>query len=523
MRARQISQTLPCVALCFTAFACGSPDDGASSEPGPPGNGGAPSAANGGSGNGSAGSAGQGGGAGSGGAGGGVGGTDAVAGSAGQGGQAVVIEPGPPVVEAVTPETGAYGTVVSVTGAFLGSPARTGAQLRIGASPAFTILANDEDFVDSWTEDEILFRYPFPAAGPITIETPQGAAGVGEFTPSWFTQVTAANAPAASVIASLSTSPQTVTLLFDGTPPVLLELGPEGAVSHQVTLNGAVAGSVRLYFTGAAVEGIGLTAGDDPQLVHLKNVDGDLVGEILTEIDPQATEMALAGGPDGAAAWMHRSDGWWRARPIAGDWSVDEGPIADVQSTSPDRAVGAASDGSLYVAWSVDAGNIFDDMEAPRIRRLSGTSLEWGDSQSGGGSVDDYITSLQIIDKGRGIVVRYCGSDSDPWGVSGTAYRCYDGLHTPAGASISKVSVDVTASRHAFSAARAVAGYCDEADTFRLRTDTDTAPAPDAPIGEAIVYPCQSTVALEVDPNGDFVPVVRRGNTLYLLARREAP
>ena len=89
----------------------------------------------------------------------------------------------------------------------------------------------------------------------------------------------------------------------------------------------------------------------------------------------------------------------------------------------------------------------------------------------------------------------------------------------PLGASITKVGVDVTASRHAFSAARAVAGYCDGADTFRLRIDTDTA-EPGGPVGEPVVFPCQSTLALEIDPDGDYVPVIRRGTALHRLGRR---
>lgn len=459
------------------------------------------------------------------GAGAGAGGASSAAGAAGVAGQggggAPPTPPGPPAVEALTPETGAFGALISIQGSWLGSPARS-AQLRIGSAPAFTLYSNDETFVESWTENEIRFRYPFPADGAITLETAQGSVALGSFTPSWFSLATIANAPAASVIASLSTAPQTVTLLFDSTPPQLIELGPEGAVAHDVSLGGAVPSSVRLYAASAGVEGIGVSSGDAPELIHLRNDDGDLVGE-ATGILLEATESALAGGPDGACAWLHRDDGWWRARPSGEDWAIDAGPLEDVQSTSPDRAVGASSDGSLYVAWSVDTGNWFDDMQAPRMRRLDASTLTWSDSMSAGSSVDDYITSLQVIDKGRGVVVRYCGSDVDPFGASGTTYSCYDGLHTPAGASIARVSVDATASRHAFSAARAVAGYCDGGDTFRLRTDTDVAPAPDAPIGEAIVFPCQTTSALEIDSNGDYVPVVRRGNTLHLLARRELP
>lgn len=509
--------------MALMASACGSPE-GFSSNHDPSGNGGQQSGADGlgGAGNNGAGNGGVDDVGGAGNAGQGAGGTESSGGGqGGQGGQAVEpIPPGPPEVDAVTPEQGPYGTLLTIDGAFLGSAARSGVQLRIGAAPAFVILANDEAFVESWTEDQISFRYPFPADGPIVLETPQGVVDVSDFSSTWTIAATATNAPTASVIASISTSPQTVTLLFDTTPPVLLELGPDGAVTHQVTLGGAVPSSVRLYLAGDSVEGIGITDGADPELVHLGNVEGDLVGE-LTGIQLDATETALAGGPDGAAAWLHRTDGWWRARPVAGDWTIDAGPFTDVQTSSPDRAVGAASDGSLYVAWSIDAGNIFDDMEAPRVRRLDGNSGQWTAGQSAGSGVDDYITSLEILDKGRGVVVRYCGSDSDPWGVSSTAYRCYDGLLNAAGAAIAKVSVDVTASRHAFSASRAVAGYCDEASSFRLRTDTDIAVAPDTPIGEAIVYPCQATVALEIDPNGDFVPVVRRGTTLLMLGRRE--
>lgn len=510
MRGDRTGIVLPLIALAgLMGSACGS-DDRSPADPDADGGGSGGSLDNGGS-------AGAGGAAGD--AEGGAAPTAGAAGQGGDGGAPIVL--GPPVVDSITPLQGPYGTLVAVRGAFLGNSERV-VQLRIGSAPAFTIQPDDKSFVESWSEDQISFRYPFPAAGEISIETPQGVAVAGDFLSSWLSIASATNAPAASVIASISTSPQTVTLLFDSSPPTLLDLGPEGAVSHEVTLGGAVPSSVRLYLAGEAVEAVGVTAGDAPELVHLRNIEGDLVGD-ATGIALNATETALAGGPDGACAWLHRADGWWRARPIGGEWSIDAGPRPDVQSTSPDRAVGAASDGSLYIAWSVDQTFLFDDMEAPRMRRLDTSSLEWGDTEGAGSNVDDYITSLEILDKGRGVVVRYCGSDTDPWGLSGTAYHCYDGLHTPAGASISRVSVDVTASRHAFSAARAVAGYCDDADSFRLRTDTDTASEPNAPIGEALVYPCQSTVALELDPDGDFVPVVRRGATLHMLGRREAP
>jgi hypothetical protein len=209
-----------------------------------------------------------------------------------------------------------------------------------------------------------------------------------------------------------------------------------------------------------------------------------------------------------------------RARPTSAGWALDKGPVTDPQASSPDHAVGTSSDGSFYVAWSVDAGNFLDDMERPMLRRLPGAEGAFGTNATGGTNVDDYVTGLEFLDKGRGVVLRYCGSDVDPFGLSGTDYYCYDALHAQGGGSILGVPVDSTSSRHAFSADHAVAGYCDGERTFRLRSDDDPVSETEPP-GEAVVYPCQTTFALEIDPDGDFVPVIRVGTTLYLLGRNE--
>jgi hypothetical protein len=68
------------------------------------------------------------------------------------------VPPGPPEVDALTPEVGPFGERLSIQGSWLGNPARS-AQLRIGSTPAFTLFSNDENFVESWTENEIIFRY----------------------------------------------------------------------------------------------------------------------------------------------------------------------------------------------------------------------------------------------------------------------------------------------------------------------------------------------------------------------------
>lgn len=449
-------------------------------------------------------------------------GMEAGAGGVSESGGAPAV-PGPPTVEELTPQSGPYGTTVTLRGEWLGSRDRKGVRLSLGDAGEITLDPKSTLGVQSWTENEISIRFPFPAAGAVVLETPEGSVEAGEFQPSWVSAASAEAAPGASVIASISLAPQTITVLFDTDPPVLTEIGPEGAVERAVELGDADLQSVRLYAgSDGSVEGLALSSGPSPELLRLTNVEGKLVAE-GAGLQLAATEFALAGGPDGATVWMHREGGWVRARPSkTGKFVVDKGPIVDPKPNGKNRAFGATSDGSLYIAWAVDTGNFLDDMEAPVFRRLGPSDTAFGAETRAGSSVDDYVTSLELFDKGRGLVVRYCGSDVDPTGLSGRTYRCYDALHAQGGGSIQRVPVDVTSSTHAFAQARAVAGACDSAQTFRLRTDTDEAGAAPDTTGEAVIYPCQTTVALEVDPDGQFVPLVRAGAVLHVL-RRQTP
>jgi hypothetical protein len=360
-----------------------------------------------------------------------------------------------------------------------------------------------------------VFRYPFPATGAVAVETNEGADLAGAFDPEWLSVATLESAPAASVIASLSHAPGSVFLLFDTTPPTLLELGPDGASEYAVALGGALTSSVRLYLGGSGeLEGIGLTDDALPELVHLENVSGDLVGR-ATGIVAETSEVALAGGPDGACAWMNGNAGWRRVRPGSAGWAEDQGPVAEPATEGDDRAFGATSDGSLYVAWSVDSGTLLDDMQSPVVAHLAPGASEWSAEMSVGSSIDDYLTSLDLYDKGRGLVFRYCGSDVDTTGLSETGYQCFDALLSQGGGNIPELPMSSGKNRYAFSAARAVVIECEADDTFSASTDQTVSS------GEAIVYPCQTPVALEVDPDGDFVPVIRVGTTLHVLGRRQ--
>jgi hypothetical protein len=170
----------------------------------------------------------------------------------------------------------------------------------------------------------------------------------------------------------------------------------------------------------------------------------------------------------------------------------------------------------------VDAGDLLDDMDAARMAKVEPTGTKFAGDQLASSSVDDYITSLALKSRGDGLIVTACGSDVDPFGLSGTSYYCFDSLHAPSGASLLRVPNDPKASAYAFTHERAVAAYCSSENTWLIRTDTDTAPSPEISIGETVLFPCPEAVALEVNGEGDYLPVVRYAGKTYLLERNPA-
>lgn len=426
-----------------------------------------------------------------------------------------------PQIDSMQPSSGPYGTVVTIKGSGLGSGARSGFTLALGNQGEVTLTPKD-DAITSWTDDQIVFRFPFPAEGAVALEAPQGAAMAGEFQPTWHIAQTIAQAPAASVLASISPAAGHIEMLFDTTPLSLLDVGPNGVVEHAVTADNIEPSSLRLYLNAAKkVEGIAVSKDAAPVLVELENQSDDLVAKPTT-IKLSATEFAIAGGSAGATAWMRRTGGWYRARAGAAGWAQDKGPIADPNPDAPSRASSGTSDGSLMVAWSVDTGNFLDDNATAYMATLAPTASKFAAEMPASGVIDDYITGLSLTSSGDGLVVQACGSNVDPFGLSGTDHYCYDSLFAPSGAHIFGVPFDQKASGHAFTRERAVAAYCTSDSTWMIRTDQDLEPAAGIPAGEPVLYPCPQAVALEVSGAGDYLPVVRWAGKTYLLERNPA-
>jgi hypothetical protein len=266
--------------------------------------------------------------------------------SGGQGGMGTVPDDYPrPQIDSMRPTSGPYGTLVTIEGSGLGNPGLPGFRLALGNQGNALLTPDNGDMVVSWTDEAITFRFPFPSEGAVVLEGPQGDAVAGEFTPTWHIAQELEQAPAATVIASISPQPGHLSLLFDTMPLTLLALGPDGSVEHAVTADDVETSSLRLYLNATAqVEAVGVSTGTAPVIVHLQNQDDDLVAAPTT-IELDATEYVLAGGSEGAAVWMRRSAGWHRARPAPGRGRSTRGRspirIRMRRITPPERAATA--------------------------------------------------------------------------------------------------------------------------------------------------------------------------------------
>lgn len=446
---------------------------------------------------------------------------DGGAGGAAGGGGSVDAYPAPEI-DSMDPTSGPYGTLVTIKGLGLGNASLAGFTLAVGNQGEVTLTPKDKGSVVSWTDEEIVFRYPFPAEGAVALEGPKGDVVAGEFQPTWHVAREIDQAPAATVLASISPVANHIVLLYDTMPLSLVDVGPDGVVEHSVTAPEVDPKHVRLYLnTAKKVEGIGVSTDGVPVLVHLQNANDDLVAKPTT-IKLQANEFGVAGGSEGAAVWMRRATGWFRARPGASGWAEDKGPIADPNPNAPDRASGVSSDGSLYVAWSVDTGNFLDDMEGAYMQQLAPTATKFSAAKVAGNSVDDYVTGLTLQSSGDGLVVTTCGSDVDPFALSGTDRYCFDSLHAPSGAHLFGVTMDQKSIAHAFTHERAVAAYCSRDGNWMIQTDADVETTPGAALGETVLFPCPEAVALEVNAAGDYLAVVRWAGKTYLIERNSA-
>jgi hypothetical protein len=291
--------------------------------------------------------------------------------------------------------------------------------------------------------------------------------------------------------------------------------------STLIDVAGARLESLRLYMADTELHGFVLSEQEPPEVLDLA-LDPDS-GEFV----PTSTGVTVgaqytaAGGPDGAVVWFREGNEWRGARWKSAGWAADLGPVSDPNPSGANHTAAATSDGSLYVGWSEDTGSFLDDLGAPFLRRLAPGTSTFEPKTRAGSSVDDYVTTLRLEGRGDGLLVHYCGSDVDPFGLSGTEYRCYAALHPASGAPLLSVGKETTLVRYTFRQGVASAVWCSDRG-MEMIPDVVAESAMTTPFeAEVSVWPCAPVLAAEVDGQGELQVIVRQGDNLHSPRVRE--
>jgi hypothetical protein len=429
--------------------------------------------------------------------------------------------PAPLAVSKMTPDGGPYGTEITLTGTSFGTKAASKVTLSLGDDAAFSV-APASTVVTSWTDSEIRFRFPFPVEGAVTLKGEDGDVTAGDFTPTWKAGTDQVLAGSAKAITSIAPSAGRLLTILDTSPPTLLENDGDTWKKTALTLTGVRTDTLRLYLAGGKVHGFALSSDNPPKIVALE--PGATTSDLVATVTPVAvtTVVALAAGPAGATVWFANGNEWRRARPTAGVWSVDKGPVQDPNPSGTNHAVAAGSDGSFHVFWSQDTGSLFDDTGTPYIQSLAATATAFASYVPAGVSVDDFVTSVAVESRGDGLVLQYCGSNVDPFGLSATGYSCRLSLITVDGTRVDASSEDAN-SRYLFRG-KSVGGVrctdpggtevvADLAAATGAGTPSDAGAPPTAT--DIAVWPCVPVVAAEFDTDGVPQFIVRNGSSLY--------
>jgi hypothetical protein len=440
-------------------------------------------------------------------------------GSAGEGaggdagaGAVIVVPAGPPEISAMMPLSGPYGTEVRVQGENFGSAAAEGALLTLGSGASRELDPGSAPEIVSWNDTEIVFRFPFPLSGAVVVTTSQGTADAGDFEPSWIPGASLEAPEGVAAVSSIAPAPGTISAVLDTGPPMFVEFDGEAWSSSEISDGALRAETVRLYLEGSTLSAFALSAATSHEIIALDPADAFAA----TPSGVDATSIyTISGGHNGASVWFRETNSWSRARPAAGVWAVDKGPIADPNPSGSRHTQGTTDNGALFIGWAESTGDTLDDLGAVFIRQLPPESTTFNAKARSGIDVDDSVSSFTITPRGSAMVTRYCGTDKDPLGVTDDDLLCYAGL-TPVGVQ-STVKESATL-RYGFHGNDPIAAYCSQSQGTRLVTGVGngtSVAALDALPGEIVAWPCAPIVAIEADEDGELLVILEHDGALY--------
>lgn len=326
-----------------------------------------------------------------------------------------------PTVSGMTPTEGDYGADVTIVGQNL---AVSGATLALGTPggpweiPFPTSGQDETGVIKSWDDTHIVFRYPFPALGAVSVQTSGGAVQAGSFTP---TLLPGPPLPVATphtqreVLYAGSPAPGTLHVVFDGrSGPHVLTAG-QGSLTMadfdrggdpilHASLLPTDAGGVEGYFASA-------TGG------VLQHFVFDGATATVSATSASVTNGAVGFGRDGTGDYVwgtFTAPGSLEMRRAPGFASSVRGPFPVAGTLTPSVAVHA--DGSVSYLHGKNDGNLIDDYAYPMLSTLLPAASAFGTAARAGDGVDDYMAWTRVRGGPSGEVHSwYCGKDTEPF------------------------------------------------------------------------------------------------------------
>jgi hypothetical protein len=428
----------------------------------------------------------------------------------------------PPSIASVSPLSGDYGTLVTITGdnldeasaqLVLAGPAE---QVKIAKPASGTGSGQAGAVVTKWSKTEIQFKYPFPAEGGVSITTKSGQAAGGSFAPSWrpgspisgkFTR--------RELLSIVSPAAGSLVAAFDGSTGPSILIAKNGAMAAKAYDRGASAlRGMSLYVTAdGTVDGVYPSGGSLFQLT-------DATGAAATATTGVAATDA-AGGHDesGAYAWIRNGSG--QVVQVRGPtWAETGTAVADpTPAGAPGPSMAVASDHSLIVGWGLNSTGsfpLYDHTARPVMRRLRAGLTTFDAQRTGGSGADDRMiwTRFRAGPDGR-VFSYYCANDTGTF--SSPSVDCGEGYIDGLGG-----LGEPTTAAHG----ERISGW-NATTTFTTSCDTKTATLSVGPEGSTaqavpVLFPCASVTVLgvAVDPSDAPVLLVSSANYLYSPRKR---
>ncbi len=451
----------------------------------------------------------------------------------------------PQITSPLSPASGPYGAHLTIVGQNFFD-----AGTLLLSSPIGTITLSSSalkaDAGELWQNDRIVFRYPFPAEGPVVVRNSAlSTADAGAYLPSW--------APGAGLMQAqddYSPFPSTY-LAAPGTvvgtiryPDPPLMYGGWGVMIH----DGVAPRLFHLDVGGRYVTAVSLVPGSGVQpdgvaAVSTTPPDGGATVRTLYQLTwaggvPSLTTTGvtasrlLGAGTDGTGlfAWAQATDGgFFRVRPPA--WAADKAVAAPAGfGTGGNTAQITFVGGTLVAQWTTARNSgfpLFKHYERPNFAFANAGQTAWGATELAENEIDGEVDSVNIASSADGKMSFVFGGGYYSTLVFQPVNPSYPEVRLAAGGFVSSPSIAGGGERYWLSpTATDWAGTaCDSAGLHVLRpvpSPQSGGSVPAASAGEVAIWPCpdfdwHQTI---VDADGGLMPLVQAYGRVFLVKKR---